>query len=88
MIYAMSDIHGYYDKYQTMLGVIKFTADDTLYVLGDVLDRGPDGFKILWDMAQRPNVVLNTLEQRSQGGRYERSRNQEHLDCLSESNQP
>lgn len=57
MIYAMSDVHGCYDKHQTMLEVIKFTADDTLYVLGDVLDRGPDGFKILWDMAQRPNVV-------------------------------
>jgi len=57
MIYAMSDIHGCYDKYQTMLGAIKFTADDTLYVLGDVPDRGPDGFKILWDMAQRSNVV-------------------------------
>lgn len=39
MIYVMSDIHGCYDKYQTMLEVIKFTADDTLYVLGDVPDR-------------------------------------------------
>ena len=57
MIYAMSDIHGCYEKYRDMLETIKFAADDTLYVLGDVLDRGPDGFKILLDLAARPNVV-------------------------------
>ena len=57
MIYAMSDIHGCYEKYRDMLETIKFAADDTLYVLGDVMDRGPDGFKILLDMAQRPNVI-------------------------------
>ena len=57
MIYAMSDIHGCYEKYRDMLETIKFAADDTLYVLGDVLDRGPDGFKILLDLAARPNAV-------------------------------
>ena len=57
MIYAVSDIHGCYDKYQKLLKKINFGPDDTLYVLGDVIDRGPDGFKILLDMAQRPNVV-------------------------------
>lgn len=57
MIYVMSDIHGRYEKYRAMLEVIEFAADDTLYVLGDMLDRGPDGFKILLDMAARPNVI-------------------------------
>ncbi|MBD5154971.1 MAG: serine/threonine protein phosphatase [Oscillibacter sp.] len=57
MIYAVSDIHGCYDKYQELLKAIHFSSDDTLYVLGDVIDRGPDGFKILLDMARRPNVV-------------------------------
>ncbi|MDE7220523.1 MAG: metallophosphoesterase [Oscillospiraceae bacterium] len=57
MIYVMSDIHGCYEKYRAMLEVIQFAEDDTLYVLGDVLDRGPDGFKILLDMAARPNVA-------------------------------
>lgn len=45
MIYAMSDIHGCYEKYRDMLETIKFAADDTLYVLGDVLDRGRTGSK-------------------------------------------
>lgn len=57
MTYAVSDIHGCYDKYRELLRAIQFRPNDTLYVLGDVIDRGPDGFKILLDMAQRPNVV-------------------------------
>ena len=56
MYYAMSDIHGCFDKYKEMLSLIDFTPRDTLYVLGDVIDRGPDGIKILQDMMLRPNV--------------------------------
>lgn len=57
MIYAMSDIHGRYDKYRAMLQKIEFSSRDTLYVLGDVIDRGPDGVKILRDMSGRANVI-------------------------------
>lgn len=57
MIYVMSDLHGCYDKYKQMLEKIKFSEDDTLYVLGDSIDRGDDGIKILLDMMNRPNVV-------------------------------
>lgn len=57
MIYAISDIHGCWDKYRKLLKKINFGLDDTLYVLGDVIDRGPDGFKIMLDMARRPNVI-------------------------------
>ena len=57
ILYVMSDIHGCFDKYQAMLREIEFSSRDTLYVLGDVIDRGPDGIKILQDMSGRPNVV-------------------------------
>ena len=57
MIYAVSDLHGCYDPYKKLLYRLCLRADDTLYVLGDVIDRGPDGFQILLDMASRPNVV-------------------------------
>lgn len=57
MIYAISDTHGCYDKYKELLTTIHFSPEDTLYVLGDVIDRGADGFKLLLDMARRPNVV-------------------------------
>ena len=56
MNYVISDIHGQFDKYQQMLRKISLSDNDTLYVLGDVLDRGPDGLKILKDMMYRPNV--------------------------------
>lgn len=36
---------------------IDLLPDDTIYVLGDVIDRGPDGCKILLDMMGRPNVL-------------------------------
>ena len=57
MIYVMSDLHGCYDKYKQMLEKIKLNNEDVLYVLGDIVDRGNDGIKILLDMMKRPNVV-------------------------------
>ena len=57
MQYAVSDIHGCYDKYIQLLRRIDLKASDTLYVLGDVIDRGPDGLKILRDISMRPNIV-------------------------------
>lgn len=57
MTYVLSDIHGHYDKYKAMLEIISFRPADTLYVLGDVIDRGPDGVKILQNMMIRPNIL-------------------------------
>ena len=53
----MSDLHGCYDKYAGMMEKIGFGEGDTLYILGDVIDRGPDGIKILMDMMGRKNVI-------------------------------
>lgn len=54
----MSDIHGLYDRYEAMLKKIDLKEDDRLYVLGDVIDRGPDSFKILQDIMDRENVEM------------------------------
>lgn len=56
MIYVMSDLHGMYEKYMEMLQVIDFKKQDTLYVLGDMIDRGSEPVRILKDMMQRENV--------------------------------
>jgi len=53
----MSDIHGCYGQYMKMLDKINFTDKDTLYVLGDVLDWGPQPIEVLKDMSVRHNVV-------------------------------
>lgn len=56
-IYAVADIHGHYEKYRRLLEAIRFSGEDTLYVLGDVVDRGPEPMKVLLDMMGRPNVI-------------------------------
>jgi serine/threonine protein phosphatase 1 len=56
MTYAMSDIHGCYEQYMKMLEKIRFGDDDVLYVLGDVIDRGPQPIEVLRDMSMRANV--------------------------------
>lgn len=57
MIYVMSDIHGCFDKYKEMLDKINFGKDDTLYILGDVVDRGEDGIKVLRHMMSHENII-------------------------------
>ena len=48
MIYVMSDIHGFYNRYKSIMRQIKLKKDDHLYVLGDCIDRFPDGLAILY----------------------------------------
>ena len=57
MTYVVSDIHGHYEAYQALLKKISFSQGDLLFVLGDVVDRGPRPVSILLDMAQRENVI-------------------------------
>lgn len=54
--YVISDIHGNYDKFQEMLKKIRFQDKDTLFLLGDVLDRGKQGLKILQYSMAQPNI--------------------------------
>ena len=54
MIYAVSDLHGCYDKYRKLLE--RLTSDDSLYILGDIVDRGSDGMKIVLDLINRDNI--------------------------------
>ena len=41
MRYVIADIHGENNKFIELLDKIKLKDEDTLYILGDVLDRGP-----------------------------------------------
>ena len=45
MIYIMSDIHGGWNEYRDILEQIQFSDSDHLYMLGDAIDRGPDGIE-------------------------------------------
>ena len=58
--YVMSDIHGEFEKYISMLQKIEFKDEDTLYILGDVIDRGERPVDILLDTFQ---IVSRTILQ-------------------------
>ena len=58
MIYCVSDIHGEIQRWKTMLELIQFSNEDTLYVLGDVIDRNPHGIEVLQDIMRRPNIHM------------------------------
>ena len=56
--YVMSDLHGNYRAYKAMLEKINFNREDMLYILGDILDRGPNPIKIILDLMGRFNVEV------------------------------
>ena len=58
MNYVISDLHGRYDLFLRLLEMIRFNEADTLFFLGDAVDRGPDGVTILQDKTLAPTVPI------------------------------
>ena len=58
MVYVMSDIHGNMRRFNSVMQQINLQPDDILYVLGDVIDRHPDGIRILRKLMAMPNVKM------------------------------
>jgi len=58
MIYVLSDIHGQRRRFDSIMKQINLQPEDTLYVLGDVIDRYPDGIRILRQLMAMPNVKM------------------------------
>lgn len=56
--YVMSDLHGQYDLFVDMLAKISFSKTDNIYILGDVIDRGPDGCMLLSHIIQEENIHM------------------------------
>ncbi len=57
MTYVMSDLHGHLAAYLAMLVKICPGPRDTVYILGDVIDRGKFGIDILLSMEGTPGIV-------------------------------
>ena len=58
MIYLISDIHGYLDKFKELLEKIKFSEKDTLYILGDIVDRGPQVIDLIRFVMSHKNMKM------------------------------
>ena len=58
MIYVLSDIHGNERRFASVMNQIDLQPEDTLYVLGDVIDRHPSGIRILRKLMAMPNAKM------------------------------
>jgi len=59
-VFAIGDIHGCDVALQTLLEKLELRADDTLVVLGDVIDRGPktrEVIDLLLEVSQRCRMI-------------------------------
>lgn len=57
MVYAVSDLHGSFDKFKRLLRDIRFSDNDVMYVVGDILDYGDESIELLCDLSMRYNVI-------------------------------
>ena len=55
--YVISDIHGQFDALMEMLEQIEFSEEDELYILGDVIDRGPKSIECIQWIMSKDNVL-------------------------------
>ena len=53
-VFAIADLHGNWRLWARVRLTLK--PEDTLYVLGDAADRGPDGWAIIKDILKTPNA--------------------------------
>ena len=58
MIYVLSDIHGNERRFNSILKQINLQSEDTLYILGDVVDRHPHGIRILRKIMSMSNAKM------------------------------
>ncbi|MBT8115133.1 MAG: symmetrical bis(5'-nucleosyl)-tetraphosphatase [Arenicella sp.] len=61
-LYAIGDIQGCYDPLQRLLERVKFDPDkDTLWCVGDIVNRGPDSLKVLRFLKSLENQCVTVL---------------------------
>lgn len=58
LTYIVADIHGRADRFHEILDNIHFSDSDQLYILGDVIDRNPDGLIILCEIMSADNMHM------------------------------
>lgn len=56
--YVISDIHGCYNEFLSMLEKIRFSGSDNLILAGDYIDRGKQSYEMLRWIEQCPQNVL------------------------------
>ncbi len=57
MTYVVSNLHGCHEKFTRLLQELRFTDNDVMYVLGDIVDMGEEPIELLCDLSMRFNVI-------------------------------
>lgn len=57
LTYVVSDIHGMAELLERMLERIRFSDGDSLFVLGDMIDRGPEPGRVLDIVRSHTNIT-------------------------------
>ncbi len=58
MQYVLSDLHGEYEGFMTLLDKIGFGDNDKMYILGDVIDRGKKPIDLLEFISKQSDMEL------------------------------
>ena len=56
--YVISDIHGNYERWTDIKNRIGFSDDDKMIIVGDVVDRGSCGIRIIREIMKSDNMIL------------------------------
>lgn len=64
MRYCISDLHGKYELFQKLLNVIHFSEKDTMYICGDIIDKGENSIRLAKYISSFPiciafSVIMN-----------------------------
>ena len=57
MTYAVANLHGCFNKFKKLLREIKFSDNDVMYVIGDIVDYGEEPIELLCDLSMRFNII-------------------------------
>ena len=56
MTYVISDIHGEYELFMRLIEKLAFSAQDTLYVCGDIIEKGKHSIQLAQYLSKMPNA--------------------------------
>ena len=59
--YAIGDIQGSYNEFRRLLDLINFNAKDKLWLVGDIVNRGPDSLLLLRFLREMNDAVVAVL---------------------------
>ena len=59
--YAIGDIQGSYNEFRRLLDLISFNAKDKLWLVGDIVNRGPDSLLLLRFLRAMNDAVVVVL---------------------------